>query len=355
VSAPGGQPLAGVRLADLTTLRLGGPAAATVRVDTGPELVDVVRDLDARGEQLLLVGGGSNLVVADEGFPGTVVLVRNRGVASVGAGAGEVDVTVSAGEPWDDVVLASVQDGFGQLAALSGIPGLAGATPIQNVGAYGQEVASVVRSVRVLDRSTGAVEDLGPAQCGFGYRDSAFKRDRRHVVLAVTLRLRRAARTPVTYAELARSLGVPVGAVAPASAVREAVLDLRRSKAMVIEPVPSGRTPDPDTVSAGSFFTNPVLAAAAAGTLPADAPRFPAGEGHLKVSAAWLIEGAGFSRGYGHGAARISGRHALALTNRGGASTAELLALAGEIVAGVRDRYGVTLVLEPVLVGCALP
>lgn len=352
---PGGEPLTGIRLADLTTLRLGGPPEAAVRVDTEAELVEVVRDLDASGAELLLVGGGSNLVVADEGFAGTVVLVRTRGIATVEAGVGEVDLTVAAGEPWDDLVLATVRDGFGELAALSGIPGLAGATPIQNVGAYGQEVASVVRSVRVLDRASGAIEELGPAGCGFGYRDSAFRRDRRYVVLAVTLRLRRRSRTPVRYAELAGSLGVPAGADAPAAAVREAVLHLRRSKGMVIDPVSPGGRPDPDTVSVGSFFTNPVLPAAEASRLPAEAPRFPVGDGRLKLSAAWLIEAAGFGRGYGHGAARISSRHSLALTNRGGATTAELLALAGEIVVAVRDRFGVTLVPEPVLVGCSLP
>ena len=355
MSGPGGELLTGVRLADLTTLRLGGPPTVAVRVDTEAELVDVVRSLDAHDAELLIVGGGSNLVVADEGFRGTVVLVRTRGITAADAGPGEVDLTVSAGEPWDDLVRATVGDGFGELAALSGIPGLAGATPIQNVGAYGQEVATVVRSVRVLDRASGGVDELGPAVCGFGYRDSTFKRDRRYIVLAVTLRLRRGSRTPVRYAELARSLGVPAGADAPAAAVREAVLHLRRSKGMVIDPVPPGGTQDPDTVSAGSFFTNPVLAAAEASRLPAEAPRFPAGEGLLKLSAAWLIEGAGFGRGYGHGAARISSRHPLALTNRGGATTAELLALAGEIVVGVRDRFGLTLVPEPVLVGCSLP
>ncbi len=346
------QETSGGRLADLTTLHLGGPARDVARTETEAELVDLVRSLDGAGTPVLLVGGGSNLVVADEGFPGTVVLVGTRRIDKRTAGDGTLELTLAAGEPWDDVVAGTVDGGYGQLAALSGIPGLAGATPIQNVGAYGQEVSAVVRSVRVLDRRSGEVGELGAAECGFGYRHSRFKADPRFVVLAVTVHLTKGPQ-PVRYAELARTLGVPVGAGAPPEQVRAAVLGLRRAKGMVIDP----DVPDPDTRSAGSFFTNPVLPAdaSALAALPADAPRYPAPAGCVKVSAAWLIERAGFGKGYGHGDARISTRHTLALTNRGEASTAELLALAGEIVAGVRDRFGITLTPEPVLVGCTIP
>jgi UDP-N-acetylmuramate dehydrogenase len=346
------QELTGVRLADLTTLHLGGPASAVLRPGTEAELVDAVRTLDRAGTPLLLVGGGSNLVVADEGFAGTVVLVATRHVDRRRSADGALELTLAAGEPWDETVAATVADGYGELAALSGIPGLTGATPIQNVGAYGQDVAAVVRSVRVLDRSTGAVGELGGTDCGFGYRDSRFKAEPRFVVLAVTLHLTRGEQ-PVRYAELARTLGVPLGVGAPPQQVRAAVLELRRAKGMVVDAAGT----DPDTRSAGSFFTNPVLSEtdAALAALPSDAPRYPAPAGLVKVSAAWLIDRAGFAKGYGHGDARISTKHTLALTNRGGASTTELLELAAQIVGGVRERFGITLTPEPVLVGCAIP
>jgi UDP-N-acetylmuramate dehydrogenase len=333
------------RLADLTTLRVGGPAREVVTAATEEALVAAVRDADAAGVPVLLVGGGSNLVVADDGFDGRVVLVRTRGID------GDPErLRVAAGEPWDDLVAAVVADRRGGVAALSGIPGLAGATPIQNVGAYGQELASVVTSVRVLDRTTGEVRELAPHECGFAYRDSRFKRDPSLVVLAVTLSL--AAEPPqVRYAELARTLGVDVGTTAPADVVRDAVVRLRRNKGMVLD------AEDPDTRSAGSFFTNPVLPAQdpRLTALPDSAPRYPAPAGSVKVSAAWLIEHAGIAKGYGHGDARISTKHTLALTNRGSATTAELMAVAGEVAAAVRERFGIDLVAEPVLVGCALP
>ena len=341
--------LTGVPLADRTTLRLGGPARRLVEVADEAELVDLVRRLDREGEPVLVLGGGSNLVVADAGFDGTVVAVGTRGVTVTEEGE-TARVDLAAGEPWDDAVAWAVADGLSGVEALSGIPGSSGATPIQNVGAYGQEVADVLSGVRVLDRGSGQVVDLDPAACGFGYRDSALKRSPgRYLVLTVTLRLSRsAASQPVRYAELATALGVPVGATAPLGDVRSAVLELRRSKGMVLD------ADDPDTVSVGSFFTNPLLSAAEAAALPATAPRFPQPDGRVKTSAAWLIEHAGFGRGYGHGPVRISGKHTLALTNRGGASTEDLLALAREIRTGVRAAYGVELVVEPVLVGCSL-
>jgi UDP-N-acetylmuramate dehydrogenase len=354
VSAPG------QRLSELTTLRLGGPARAVVAPSSEAELVATVTVLDRAGEPVLLVGGGSNLVVADDGFPGTVVRLVTRGVTREGR-AGDVLLTAAAGEPWDGLVAACVADGLAGVEALSGIPGLAGATPLQNVGAYGQEVADTVTEVRVLDRTTGQVGTLDAASCGFGYRTSVLRGSGRYLVLAVTMRLRTGGlSTPVRYPELARALGVEVGHQAPVQAVRDVVLALRRAKGMVVDATAAATegattTPtDPDTVSAGSFFTNPVLDALAAERLPTGAPRYPATGGRVKTSAAWLIEQAGFARGYGHGPARISSKHTLALTNTGGATTSELLDLAREIRAGVAARFGVVLEPEPVLVGCTL-
>jgi UDP-N-acetylmuramate dehydrogenase len=336
-----------VPLAGLTTLRLGGPARRLVVAETDEEVVHVVREADASGEPLLVLGGGSNLVVADEGFDGTVLQVATRGLAS--APLAEHALQVEAGVDWDHVVALAVDEGYAGIEALSGIPGLVGAAPIQNVGAYGQEVAQTVGWVRALDRSTGDVLLLDPAQCGFAYRDSVFKRSQRFVVLAVAFALEHSRLgAPVRYAELAARLGVQVGVRVPAADVRAAVLELRRDKGMVLDPG------DHDTWSAGSFFTNPLLPAEQAGRLPEAAPRWPVLDGRVKVSAAWLIEQAGFGKGYGSGAAGVSSKHTLALTNRGGATTADLLALAREIRSGVRDRFGVTLENEPDLVGVEL-
>jgi UDP-N-acetylmuramate dehydrogenase len=337
-----------VRLADLTTLRLGGPAKAMVEPATEAELVATVLDLDRSSSPLLVVGGGSNLVVSDDGFDGTVVRIATRGLTLTSDGD-HVVLTAAAGVPWDDVVARSIDEGLAGIEALSGIPGLAGATPIQNVGAYGQEVAQTITGVRVLDRRTGEVQDLKPAECGFGYRHSAFRGSSRYVVLATSMRLARdALSAPIGYAELATTLGVAVGQRAPAADVRAGVLTLRRRKGMVLDPT------DPDTVSAGSFFTNPVLTAAAAAELPDGAPRYPGPSGEVKTSAAWLIEQAGFGKGYGGPRARISTKHTLALTNRGGATTAELLDLARELRDGVVAVFGIELTPEPVLVGCSL-
>jgi UDP-N-acetylmuramate dehydrogenase len=345
---------AGVALAELTTLGVGGPVARLVEAHSAAEIVAAVREADAAGEPVLLVGGGSNLVVADEGWPGVAVLLRSRGVESRRDGA-TVALTVQAGEPWDDVVARAVADGLAGIECLAGIPGLTGATPVQNVGAYGQEVAETITAVRVWDRQAAAIADLTPAECGFGYRDSRFKHSDRHVVLAVTFALRRQPLSaPIRYAELARRLGVAVGEQAAVGEVRDAVLGLRRGKGMVLDPA------DRDTASVGSFFTNPVLSPAelaafearlAAGT---GYPCWPTGNGGTKLSAAWLIEQSGFGKGYGNGRVRLSTKHTLALTNRGGASTAEVLALARKVRDGVRARYGVTLGPEPLLVGVTL-
>jgi UDP-N-acetylmuramate dehydrogenase len=341
------QELSQVPLAGLTTLRLGGPARRLLVAGTEDEVVEAVRAADAGAEPLLVLGGGSNLVVADEGFDGTVLQVATRGVAV--APLAEHALQVEAGVDWDHVVRLTVEEGYAGLEALSGIPGRVGAAPIQNVGAYGQEVAQTVAWVRVLDRSTHDVVLLDPQECGFGYRDSVFKRSDRYVVLAVAFALEHSRLgAPVRYAELARRLGVAVGARVPATDVRAAVLELRRGKGMVLD------AEDHDTWSAGSFFTNPLLAPEEAATLPEDAPRWHTDDGRVKTSAAWLIEQAGIGKGHGAGAARVSTKHTLALTNRGGATTAELLELAREIRAAVLDRFGITLVPEPVLVGVEL-
>ena len=348
-----------MRLADHTTVGLGGPARGFVRASTEEELVEAVRAADASGEPVLILGGGSNLVVADEGFDGTVIQVATRGV-SPGAGAGVL--TVAAGEDWDAVVARTVAEGLAGLECLSGIPGLAGATPIQNVGAYGQEVSQTITQVRGYDRKTGEVLDIPNEQCGFGYRTSRFRGADRFVVLSVTFGLAVQVRSvPVRYAELAAALGVSPGDQVESIQARSAVIELRQRKGMVIDPS------DPDTRSVGSFFVNPVLDAGALARVEAAArarcgpdtrvPRFrwQAGDGLVKVPAAWLIERAGFGKGYGPGdGARISSKHTLALVNSGSASTASLMALAREIRDGVRDTFGVSLSPEPVLVGVAL-
>jgi UDP-N-acetylmuramate dehydrogenase len=371
-------------LSGYTTLGLGGPAARFLEAGRDDEIVAAVRGADLAGEPVLVLGGGSNLVVADEGFPGTVVHVAARGV-TIGAGRDGVTVAAAAGEDWDALVERCVAEGLSGIECLSGIPGLTGATPIQNVGAYGQEVAETVVAVRAYDRLRDTVVELANAECGFGYRTSAFKRSTqasraavrggrraatdpaaatgRFVVLGVTFRLAQdPLSAPVGYTELARALGVGEGERVPLAHARSAVLALRRGKGMVLDPA------DPDTRSAGSFFTNPVLdrrqfaeverRAAARSGHPGErvgAPSFPAGDGRVKVPAAWLIEQAGFGKGYpGNGGARISSKHTLALTNPGGASTASLIGLAREIRNAVRQAFGVELVSEPVLVGAGL-
>jgi len=337
-----------VPLSGLTTLRLGGPARRLLVAGTEDEVVAVVREADAAGEPLLVLGGGSNLVVADEGFDGTVLRIAAGGAA--GTALTERALEVAAGVDWDLAVALAVAEGYVGIEALSGIPGLVGAAPIQNIGAYGQDAAQTLAWVRALDRTTGEVVRLDNAACRFSYRHSVFKGSDRHVVLAVAFSLGRSRLgRPVRYAELARHLGVAVGDRVPGADVRAAVLDLRRRKGMVLDAA------DHDTWSAGSFFTNPVLATEEAQRLlPAEAPRWGEPGGRVKTSAAWLIERSGFGRGHGDGPARISTKHTLALTNRGGASTAELIALAREVRDGVRTRFDIELVNEPVLVGCTL-
>ncbi len=353
-------------LAALTTLRVGGPAARYVETATEAELIEAVRTADDEGTPLLVLGGGSNLVVSDEGFDGIVVRDTRTGVdvPDHSACAG-VTYQIPAGQPWDGVVEEATSHRLYGIEALSGIPGSTGATPVQNVGAYGQEIAQTFASCRVWDRSRGRVRTLALADLQFGYRSSLLKRSMkasddvprapwsptpRYVVLDVTLQLRQgAASAPIAYPELARELGVAVGERAPLPDTRAAVLALRARKGMVLDGA------DHDTWSAGSFFTNPVLSPDAADTLPDGAPRYPAGGGAVKTSAAWLIEHAGFTRGFGApGPVTLSTKHTLALTNRGDATAADVLALARTIRGGVQDAFGITLEPEPVLVNTTL-
>jgi UDP-N-acetylmuramate dehydrogenase len=327
-----------VRLADLTTLGVGGPIERLVEAETAEELVAAVQEADEAGRPLLLLGGGSNVVAPDEGWPGDVVAVRSRGIDRDGG-----SLVVAAGHDWDELVAFTVGNGLAGVEALSGIPGSTGATPVQNVGAYGQDVAQTITAVRVYDRAEKAERALTPAECGFAYRDSRLKREPgRFVVLDVSFRLVESAESrPVGYAELARTLGIEIGGTAPLAAVREAVLGLRRGKGMVLDRA------DPDSRSAGSFFTNPIV--------PADrtvegCPSWPAGDGRVKLSAAWLVQHAGFGRGTRDGHVGTSSRHSLALTTEPGATATELLAFADRIVATVREKFGVTLDREPTAV-----
>lgn len=354
------------RLADLTTLRVGGPVGRLVEAGSERDLIDAVRDADRAGEPVLVLGGGSNLLAGDDGFAGVVVRDARSDLSVQDDGmCGGVSITATAGMRWDDVVSRAVHEGWVGIESLSGIPGSTGATPVQNVGAYGAEVSDVIALVRVWDRLEERVRSLARIDCGFGYRDSVLKRSMRglapdtgvwhptprYVVLDVTFQMRQGTRSgPIRYAQLADALGIAPGERAPIEAVREAVLRVRGAKGMVLDDA------DPDTWSAGSFFTNPVLTADAAAGLPEDAPRYPAVDGAVKTSAAWLIEQAGFSRGFASpgSAAAVSTKHTLALTNRGGATAGDVAALARTVRDGVRDRFGITLVPEPVLLGVDL-
>ncbi|MEW1647686.1 MULTISPECIES: UDP-N-acetylmuramate dehydrogenase [unclassified Streptomyces] len=343
-------------LAPLTTFRLGGPATRLITAATDAEVIDVVREADDSGTPLLVIGGGSNLVIGDKGFEGIALRIATRGFVLDGT-----RLELAAGEVWTDAVARTVEAGLAGVECLAGIPGSAGATPIQNVGAYGQEVSSTITEVVAYDRVARETVTLTNEECAFSYRHSRFKADpERYVVLRVRFRLEDAdgLSAPVKYAETARVLGVEPGDRVPLARARETVLALRAGKGMVLDPE------DHDTWSAGSFFTNPILTDEQFTAFHArvkerlgegaEPPAYPSGEGHTKTSAAWLIDKAGFTKGYGSGPARISTKHTLALTNRGEATTEDLLGLAREVVAGVHATFGITLVNEPVTVGVSL-
>lgn len=340
-----------VPLAPLSTLGVGGPARCLLEARHEAAVLEAVDQAARRGLPLRVLGGGSNLVVADGGVDAVVVRIGLRGV-SARETDGAVELTAAAGEPWDPLVRHAVERGWAGLECLSGIPGLVGATPIQNVGAYGQEVSDTVAAVRALDRATGRVVTLGPADCGFGYRDSRFRSGapERHVVLAVTYRLVPGGPAAVRYAELRRHLEAR-GVAAPTLAdVRASVLAIRRAKSMVIEEGDENRR------SCGSFFLNPVVDAATAARIEAAAgdpamPRWPEPGGRLKLSAAWLIERAGFRRGDADGPVGLSTRHTLAIVAHEGARARDVVRLARRVRAGVEARFGVRLVPEPVFWG----
>lgn len=346
-----------VPLAPLTSLRLGGPAARLVEVTTDQEVEQAVCEVANPGEPVFVLGGGSNVIVADNGWPGLVVRMALGGVRVQRQETG-VRVEAAAGEAWDGLVAHAVQQGWSGVECLSGIPGLVGACPVQNVGAYGQEVGDIVVSVRAYDRQRLEFVEFDRAACAFAYRRSVFKEQDRYIITRVTFDLAVSSLSqPVRYAELARTLGVREGDCVPARVVREAVLSLRRAKGMILDPA------DPETATAGSYFLNPVLSAAeskaleerlrSCGVLGSTEPMrgHATPDGGTKVPAAWLIETAGFTKGIGRSGIGISRRHALALVNRGGGTTRELLAFEAEIVAAVQDKFGVRLHREPVLVG----
>ncbi|PVE18920.1 UDP-N-acetylmuramate dehydrogenase [Arthrobacter sp. Bz4] len=354
-------------LAPLTTAKVGGPARTFVEATTEAEIIDAVRTADAVGDPLLILAGGSNLIIADDGFDGTVVRLASTGyeVNDDNATCGGVMVKAQAGQPWDALVEYTVLHAFSGLEALAGIPGSTGATPVQNVGAYGSDVSQTLATVRTWDRETNTVKSFTNYELQFGYRDSLLKRTTvngspRYVVLTVEFQLALGRMSaPVRYAELAREVGVEIGERAYATDVRRAVLKLRGAKGMVLDPE------DRDTFSTGSFFTNPIVDAATAATLPENAPRYPTADaGQVKLSAAWLIDQAGFGKGFGladdagfaaaGGRASLSTKHTLAVTNRGNASATDLLAVAALVADGVEHRFGIRLHPEPLLIGCSL-
>ena len=332
-----------VPLGLLTTIGIGGPARLFVRATTVDEVREVVSWAADQGDELFVLAGGSNLVIADEGFDGVVMQIALRGITVESEDATSVIVRVAAGERWDDFVAMAAAHGWAGIECLSGIPGSAGATPIQNVGAYGQEVSETIIRVEVLERDTGRVVTLTNWDCGFSYRNSIFKsaaRDR-YVVLGVTFRLTPNGAPAVRYPELQKL----AGSASTLQQVRDAVIAVRRRKAMVIDPA------DPDTRSDGSFFMNPIVSRAEFEKIAHhDMPHFPSGD-EVKLSAAWLIEHAGFHKGWTHGNVGLSSKHTLAIVNRGGGTAREVIELMQLIQSAVREKFGLELHPEPNFVG----
>lgn len=326
-----------------TTLRVGGPARRFVVAESESEIIETIRECDDAGEQLLILGGGSNIVVNDSGFDGTVLHIANKGMQHETAACAGATVTVGAGEVWDDFVGVAVEREWSGVEAMSGIPGTVGATPIQNVGAYGQDVSQTIARVRAYDRIARETRTFHFDKCNFGYRTSVFKQHApRLVVLDVQFQLRLGGQSmPITYPDLASALGIEVGERSTSARVREVVLALRRSKGMLLDEM------DHDTWSAGSFFLNPVVDARMA---PANAPQWPQHDGRVKVSAAWLVDHCGIGKGYELGGASTSTKHALAITNRGHATANDVKELANLIRARVRVAFSIDLEPEPTFV-----
>ena len=335
-------------LRDYTSLRVGGPASNFVEVSTEAE---VIAAIEAAGDTpILVIGGGTNVLIADSGFKGTVIHISNHEVTSEVDACSGATLTIGAGENWDEFVQATINRGFAGLETLSGIPGTVGAAPIQNIGAYGHEVSEFITQVRTYDRQAKAIKTFTNSECEFEYRNSIFKRNPgRYIVLSVQYQLRIGEiSAPITYAELAAKLGTAVGDKAPVVQVRDAVMQLRAAKGMLLDP------DDKDSWSAGSFFTNPIVSIEVASTLPEDAPRWPTADGRVKTSAAWLIQNSGIEKGYKHGGAQISSKHVLALTNSGAASAADIVELAREVQKSVLDKFAISLEAEVNIVGTIL-
>ena len=333
-----------ILLAPFTTLGIGGAARFFAEAENEDGLIAAIQFAEVRGLPVFILGGGSNVLVSDEGFPGLVVRLAIKGIEW------KEEVTAGAGEDWDNFVRQCVERGLAGLECLSGIPGLVGGTPVQNVGAYGQEVSETITRVRAFDRQTKQIVELSNVECGFSYRTSIFNStDRnRYVVLAVSFALKTNGQPGLRYPDVKNYFAGRNDQPSLAE-VRQAIIEIRSRKGMVIVP------DDPDCHSAGSFFKNPILSAEAFAKLEAAAgerpPSFPAANGNVKVPAAWLIEHAGFQRGYAKGRAGISSKHTLAIINRGNATAQEVLDLVAEIQAQVAEKFGVWLMPEPIFVG----
>lgn len=334
-------------LANFTTLRVGGPAQLLIRATTETQLISEIEAADASNEPLLIIGGGSNILVSDEGFSGTVIKVETTGnTYEIDACSGGL-IQVAAGVPWDEFVAFTLEKGLANLECLSGIPGTVGASPIQNIGAYGHEVSEVIARVRTYDREAKSIKTFTAAECEFTYRSSRFKKSGdRYVILDVTFHLRNGEESlAIAYPELARELSVRIGDRAPINAVRQAVLALREKKGM-LEGV--------GIHSAGSFFTNPIVSQSIASQLPPDAPQWPQEDNTVKLSAAWLIEQSGMKKGEALGGAAISPLHVLALTNANNSTAKEIAELARKVIDSVKHKFGITLEPEVRLVGLEL-
>jgi UDP-N-acetylmuramate dehydrogenase len=332
-------------LSKYTSFRVGGPAQKIVQVSTEAEIIAAIEE--AGDSPVLIMGGGTNVLIADKGFDGTVIRISNNSVQSEVDACSGATLTIGAGEDWDTFVQTSIDRGYAGLETLSGIPGTVGAAPIQNIGAYGHEVAEFITRVRTYDRQEKTVKTFTNAQCEFTYRNSHFKaHPGRYVVLDVQFQIRIGEMSdPITYVELAKKLGIDPGDKATVKETRAAVLELRASKGMLLSP------DDHDSWSAGSFFTNPIVTQQQADTLPNAAPKWPLNDGRVKISAAWLIENSGTHKGDEVGGARISTKHVLALSNSGNATAADIAELAKRARNQVKEVFGITLEAEVNLVG----
>lgn len=335
-------------LRDYTSLRVGGPAKKFLEAGTEAEIIAAI---EAAGTSpILIIGGGTNILVADSGFEGTVIRIVNHSLQSEVDACSGATLTIGAGENWDDFVATTIDRGFAGLETLSGIPGTVGAAPIQNIGAYGHEVSEFITRVRTYDREKREIKTFTNLECEFEYRNSYFKsHPGRYVILDVQFNLRQGENTTeIRYSELATKLGIVIGEKAPVAATRKAVLELRAMKGMLLNKT------DRDSWSAGSFFTNPIVTAEIAAQLPADAPRWPTSDGRVKTSAAWLIENSGIQKGDAHGGARISTKHVLALTNAGNATAKDIVELAQVAKEKVYEKFGIALEAEVNLIGLIL-